>query len=333
MVAETHGPERAPNVSIIRRARFFAEQLAEHAESRNAHVDYLSLFLQLALHLPRFESEFAMHDEVIYAEGTRLRDRLASMRRETVKLVPRWTRRSQLAEFTLTPISDEIAKPILDCYHYLMSFRPRSTHLGLTLKGEEWPWVLVSLSPFDLDNVTIGQSEGMESTLVLSRVYAFPQAPKNAISFTLSKVRRWLATHRPDVTALVTYCNPNLGFRGASYKADNWQLLGYEHGTRYAYLHGNYVTDRRIAELLGDDPVVLSSGRAGRDISFSMWPLESLRLYIRTWGRRTGLWGSEPRHFERWIPVQKTPKRAAPGDHQRATLDRSAWFSSVLPLT
>jgi hypothetical protein len=323
VVAEMHGRERTPNVSIVHRARFFAEQLANHTEWRKAHVDCFSLFLQLALHLPRFELEFAMRDEVICAEGTRLRDRLASIRRETAKFVPRWTRQCQLTEFTLTPISDEIARPILDCYHYLMSFRPRSTHLGLTLKGEEWPWVLVSLSSFDLDNITIGQSEGTESTLVLSRVYAFPQAPKNAISFTLSKVRRWLAAHRPDVTALVTYCNPNLGFTGASYEADNWKLLGYEDGTRYTYLHGNYVTDRRIAELFGDAPVVVSSGRACRGISFSKWPLESLRLYIRSSCRRTGLWGSEPRHFERWMPVQKTPERAAPGDHQRATLDRS----------
>ncbi len=323
MVAETHSCEPTPDVSILHRVRFFAQQLAGHVEWHKAHVDSFSLFLQLALHLPRFESEFARCDEVIHAEGKRLRDRLAAVRRETAKLVPRWTKQFQLSELTLTPISDEIAKPILECYHYLMSFRPRSTHLGLTSKGEEWPWVLVSLSPFDLDNITIAQSQGMESTLVLSRVYAFPQAPKNAISFTLSKVRRWLAAHRPDVTALVTYCNPNLGFTGASYEADNWQLLGYEHGTRYGYLHDNYVTDRRIAELFSEAPDVLSSGRAGRGISFSVWPLEPLRLYVRGSCRRTGFWGSEPRHFERWMPAQETPKRIAAGDRrERATPDR-----------
>ncbi len=302
---------KMPNILILDRIRFFSEQLTEASEWRDARVDCSSLFLQLALHLPRFELEVAMRDEVIYREGVRLRDRLASIRRETAKCVPNWTRQFQLAELVLTPIPDEIARPILDCYHYLMSFRPRSIHLGLTLKGEEWPRLMVSISAFDLDNITRGHAEGMESALVLSRVYAFPQAPMNMISFTLSKVRRWLAAHHPDVTALVTYCNPNLGFTGASYEADNWQILGYEDGTRYTYVHDNYVTDRRLAELFDGTPDIVSGVRTDHGISFSTWPLEPLRLYFRSWRGSTRLFGSERHHFERWVP---TPQRTDQGN-------------------
>ncbi|OYV81726.1 MAG: hypothetical protein B7Z73_17740 [Planctomycetia bacterium 21-64-5] len=183
-----------------------------------------------------------------------------------------------------------------------MSFRPGSLHFGLTFSPRQWPWALVSLSPFDLSNLSQGGVSWQESALVLSRVYVFPEAPKNAISFALAKLRRWLAINRSEITTLITYCNPNLGFTGASYEADNWRLFGYEHCTRYAYMHGNYVTDRRIAELFGKAPELLSRD----ELTFSVWRLQPLRLYIRNVRGRAEVRHAEPCHFERWMPSLPT---------------------------
>jgi hypothetical protein len=106
--------------------------------------------------------------------------------------------------------------------------------------------------------------------------------------------------NRPEIDVLVTYCNQNLGFTGASYEADNWRLLGNEGGTRYTYLDGNYVTDRRIAELFGKTPEVLSREPSGPAISFSVQTLEPLQVYVRSLRRRAKYAEGEPLMFNRW---------------------------------
>jgi len=80
-------------------------------------------------------------------------------------------------------------------------------------------------------------------------VFAFSGSPKNTISFLLSRVAHVEANR--GVTDLVTYVNPNMGFKGVSYRASAWQLLGNESGTTYRYLDGRYITDRHLAKDFG----------------------------------------------------------------------------------
>jgi hypothetical protein len=57
----------------------------------------------------------------------------------------------------------------------------------------------------------------------VSRVYSVDVAPANAISFLLSKVRKYLRSDVLPVDLLVAAVDPNFGFTGCSYRASNWR--------------------------------------------------------------------------------------------------------------
>ena len=65
--------------------------------------------------------------------------------------------------------------------------------------------------------------------------------------------------------------------RPASTRAANWRRFGLEAGTRYAYLNGNYMTDRRLATL---------SAEERNAVVYSTMSLEPLHLYRRVLDRR-----------------------------------------------
>jgi hypothetical protein len=73
-------------------------------------------------------------------------------------------------------VSTEVARPILERFHYLLSFREGAIHLGLKFScHDSWPVALVSLSPFDLSNIPLEYwhpvGEARKCALVLSRVF------------------------------------------------------------------------------------------------------------------------------------------------------------------
>jgi hypothetical protein len=259
--------------------------LAETASDYSA-ADYGSLLQQLSLHLPRFAAEVELGRDTILSEARRLARRLEGLRAPCRDLVPaRPAAAVPLRALRFEALSDEIARPVLERFHYLLSFRPSSFHFGLKLRARDpWPVALVTLSPFDLGNARAGLKRCAvlpEEVRVVSRVFAFPAAPPNAISFLLARVRRAAAAAGPRVRALLTYVNPNLGFTGASYKADNWALFGTEGGTRYLYYRDNYVTDREALRRFGatfeDD---LAAARAA-GLTCSQRVLLPLLLYVR----------------------------------------------------
>lgn len=252
--------------------------------------------------MPRFDHDLASRDDVIDAEALRLWRRLAEIRQKISRTLPDPAHSPVLTQLELASVPDSIALLVLECYHYIMSFRAESIHLGLFERDEYFPWTLISLSPFDLRNLSPEFHGFGDSSLVVSRVYAFPGVPSNAISFTLARVRRWLAVNRPDIRYLVTYCNPNLGFTGASYKADNWHLVGYEHGARYTYLDGNYITDRRVFQLFGQAPDEIACESPYNRLTLSKWVLQPLCLYLRRVHESRDEHAREPLHFDRWLP-------------------------------
>jgi len=96
----------------------------------------------------------------------------------------------------------------------------------------------------------------------------------------MGRLYSWLRIHAPNVKALLTYLNPNLGFRGTVYKASNWNLLGEEIKGRYLYINGDYVTDRDAVRRYGTaDPAKLSA-ILGSAFSASTKPLRPLKLLI-----------------------------------------------------
>jgi hypothetical protein len=80
-------------------------------------------------------------------------------------------------------------------------------------------------------------------------------APPNAISFLLARVRTWFRLYEHGVQLLTTAVDPNLGFRGASYKAANWQTWMTIQARPYLYHGSQYVTPRQLRARFGTSSV------------------------------------------------------------------------------
>jgi hypothetical protein len=250
------------------------------AGSRNVLVD--DLRLQLLLHLPRLLPPVPTA-EVLLQEA----DRLARRIYELTTPVKSWLRApSQRSygprDFSFGPITEQESRLVLERLHYLYSARTSSRHLGLRTRSENQLAALLTLSSLDLPDVArlLPQDVPPSSVLVVSRVYVFPWAPYNTVSYLLGRTSRWLTTEMPRIQALVTYVNPNMGFTGVSYRAANWVPFAHEVGTRYSYVDGWYVTDRALAVRFGtSDPTRLGS-LLGSRFQVTRIPLQPLSLYV-----------------------------------------------------
>jgi hypothetical protein len=230
------------------------------------------LLLQGLLHLPRIASP---DGTVSSSAAISELERLEALRREELRpyaaLAVRPSRLPGVEELEVQSVAPEIMEPILAHFHYLRSFRPDS--VGLAAVWGQRVVAVCTVSPLDLPNVA--QRLGGIATdqlAVISRVFAFDWAPKNTISFLLSRVEKQLTDRR----LLLTYVNPNMGFTGASYRAANWTRVGIETGTRYAYLAERYITDRQHTAL---------SPTEKRQVEYSRMPLRPLEFYGRVLDR------------------------------------------------
>lgn len=264
-------------------------------------VDNGSLLQQLSLHLPRFSLAENNDRKLVISEAARLAERLSHLRQPYQNFIPRPDTESSLRQLHFGSVADEIAEPILSRFHYILSFRIGSTHFGVKLRNEDhWPVVLATISSFDLNNTAPAlEMCGIQpvNTVVLSRVFAFPAAPQNSVSFLLSRIRNLLAKENPDLSAMLTYVNPNVGFSATSYKADNWTLLGDEGSTRYLYFKENYITDRKALRLFGESFDKLIQPASAQGLTWSQCELLPLLLYIRGISNKLQI---RPRHFDRW---------------------------------
>jgi hypothetical protein len=123
---------------------------------------------------------------------------------------------------------------------------------------------------------------------VLSRVFAFDWVPSNTISFLLRRLVGRVRHANENVRVLLTYVNPNLGFTGASYRGSNWSKVAVETGTRYAYLDGDYVTDRELGRIFGTTDEGRLRARLGERLSYSRMPLQPLSIYAYAVDRHVG---------------------------------------------
>ncbi len=267
-------------------------------------VDFDSLLKQLCLHMPRMSFPEIMNTDCVIKEAERLAARVAILRREYLSEVPKQCGRTMhVRDLRFEPIEERIPKLILERFHYLLSHRLNSLHFGLfESESRSWPLAMVSLSTFDLYNLQSNSALPMNcaSTMVVSRVYAFDSAPSNSISFLLGKLRQWLNLNRPEVSTLLTYVNPNIGFSGSSYTADNWTEYGEERDTRYVYVDLDYKTDRFLVETYGTANLGELREHFGDRISTSLSPLLPLRVYARAISNERIL--CAPKSFSRWTP-------------------------------
>jgi hypothetical protein len=134
-------------------------------------------------------------------------------------------------------------------------------------------------SPLDVAHLSslVGVRSLGRVSRVISRVFAFEGAPKNTISYLLSRVSQ--EERKAEVARLVTYVNPNMGFNGVSYRASGWGLIGEEAGTTYRYLDGRYVTERELQYRFGALSDAQYKQVLGLRFSVSRMPLLPLHVY------------------------------------------------------
>jgi len=267
-------------------------------------VERNELLLQLSLHLPRLPNAEGNDSLYVLGEAERLAKRLYELRKGYLDRVPREPARlNSLVDYECDFLPTSVAQPILDRFHYLLSFRPGSIHLGLRDRVTDcWPVAILSLSRFDLRNLEHCLPENVvpASVLIVSRVFAFSSAPSNSISFFMSRARELLRRAEPQVSLLLTYLNPNVGFTGASYKADNWVLFGEESDTRYLYLDGDYKTDRFFWEHFGSSDFGVLTKILGERVTRSRFLLSPLQIFARSVSR--GAICPSGKIFEHWSP-------------------------------
>ena len=189
------------------------------------------------LHLPRFSPDELAGSQLLTGEIERLALRTAQLLdgyRDLLAIDPIGLLHKNDVRIDL--VSASLASAVHERFHYLGAAR-EGTHYGLFhAAAPDFPAAVATVSPLDVEHLR-GQPSGKPAG-ILSRVFAFPWAPRNSISFLLGAVARRL----PCI--LFTYVNPNLGFSGSSYRSANWEFRGTK-GILYRYLEGNYVTARQ----------------------------------------------------------------------------------------
>lgn len=262
---------------------------------------------QLLLHLCQF-GESQLTPCLVKTEAIRIAEHLINIR----KSIPGELRTNRevvsLRDTRLIKVDASLAKALHHSYHYLSSPRLDGVHLALCNKasrgGKFDVLALATFSPFDMRHVVDALPFGIkeENVLVLSRLYAFDWAPRNAISYMLGRAFEWIRTFHPHIKMLLTYLNPNLGFTGTAYKATNWLLFGREFKQRYLYLDGLYVTDRMMIQAYGTARLEALRSKLGDRISASTDPLEPLEIQAYFFERSSRLCFSDhrPYRFEPW---------------------------------
>ena len=135
-----------------------------------------------------------------------------------------------LQGFVVEPIKYATARPFIEQHHYSHStnglkiaycfglFRPTNLLpelVGAAIFGE----------PAMTNQASSWNPNAPDKVLELRRLCCIDDTPKNAESFFISKMLKWLKKHT-DVEVILSYADLNYGHEGIIYKASNFQLVG-----------------------------------------------------------------------------------------------------------
>ncbi len=165
-------------------------------------------------------------------------------------------------------------------HHYLQSHRPDSS--GFALRWEERPVAIATITIVDqhtIQRMLVKAGRKPAAARMLARVWTADWCPPNTISYLLARVAAQMAFS--GVRSLVTYVNPNLGYRGVSYRASGWSQIGSEPTLPYAYVDGEYMTTRRLAAATGTFDRGEQEARLGARLRFCVLELTNLLVFHR----------------------------------------------------
>lgn len=184
---------------------------------------------------------------------------------------------------TVRPVPEAVAAAICQRFHYVGT-RREGLALGLFGTAPQLalvPATLLLVSHFDLPDAggVLPAGIGAQDLLLLSRVYTFRWAPRNAFSFCWSRALPLLRERFPGAKLAVTCLDPNPGFTATSYLAANWVRLAGEQKVEYWYLDGQHITRRELARSFGTGEPAALQARLGRRLTASRQPILPLELW------------------------------------------------------
>jgi hypothetical protein len=223
--------------------------------AHKAGVDPRALRVRALLHLPRIATSSG---QVSIRQIERELFHSARLLRNEATAVGQLMPDRELALEELNFVKDfdtAIADKLFSSLHYLRSARPGSRNFALVNRMDGRPVTICSTSPLEWKKVgkwfhtQFGISH--EAIWDVSRVYSCDAAPRNAISFLLSKVRNSLRHGGKSINLLITAVDPNLGFTGSSYRAAGWQCWLTVHPRPYLYQDRRYASPRQLQQRFG----------------------------------------------------------------------------------
>ena len=222
--------------------------------ARRVGVEPRALAVRALLHLPRTASYQGWVSRWQVDRELRINaERLWHDLRAARGYVP--LQQFALADLTFEEVDPSRALQVLTLLHYLRTARPGSRHFALVDPVHRLPVTLCSVSALEwkcvANQIHSQFAISPERVWEVSRVYSVDRAPRNSISYLLSRVRRYLHRSMPSIDLLVTAVDLNLGFTGSSYRAANWQQWMTVRARPYLYENGCYVTPRQLRERFG----------------------------------------------------------------------------------
>lgn len=165
-------------------------------------------------------------------------------------------------------LDENLSQWVFGELHYLESWRPNADFFAL--RDLETDCLLAACAVSELRWAEVaallfGKYDAERNSILdLSRVYAFPWAPRNVISKLLSYVSKY-ARDSYGADFLTSVVDHNLGFSGASYRASNWVATGFLERTPYRYVDHRFRTaGQLLAEFGSMDGLSLKNGLGDR---------------------------------------------------------------------
>ena len=136
---------------------------------------------------------------------------------------------------TLREINKDVAKEMVEKFHYSHLLGPCSYSLGIFYKKEhDFFYSHEELIGCMTYGVPLGRlsvksiSEKLEAyqSLELTRLFIHDGYEKNIESYSISKSFYWIRKNLPEVEVLLSYSDPEYGHKGTIYQATNWLYQG-----------------------------------------------------------------------------------------------------------
>jgi hypothetical protein len=230
----------------------FAGLVAAIAERQS--LDHRALGVRTLLHLPRVATGRGyltrnQVDRELYFAARQLRQDSSAARH----LIS--AGKAELKDLIFGPVPPAQAEAIFSSLHYLRSGRPGSLNFALIDPDDGLPVTVCSVSPLEWRRIGAQIHARFDVPIGriwdVSRVYSRNEAPPNAISFLLSRVRSAVRRGEHDVQLLITAVDPNLGFSGSSYRAASWRRWFTIQARPYLYHDRRYVSPRQLKHEFG----------------------------------------------------------------------------------